>query len=86
VIEGCDIESGGNSVELLDIRKLASTKLIAKNRVKLRITEDSSMARDCWLESTGGEEVEVSTYAGRTKIDPARSDEIASAIASCLKG
>ena len=86
VVESCDIESGGNSVEILDIRKLASTKLVAKNRVKLRITEDSTIARDCWLESTGGEEVEVSTYAGKTKIDPAKSDEIASAIASCLKG
>jgi len=86
VIESCDIESGGRSIELLDIRKLVSTKLVAKNRVRLRITEDSSIARDCWIESTGGEEVEVSTYAGMTKIDPARSDEIASAIASCLKG
>ena len=86
VVEGCVIESGGKYVELVDIKKLASTKVVAKSGVRLRITEDFSMARDCWLESTGGEEVEVNTYAGKTKIDPARSDEIASAIASCLKG
>ena len=86
VVEGCDIESGGRYIELVDTKKLASTKLVAKSGVRLRITEDFSMARDCWLESTGGEEVEVNTYAGKTKIDPARSDEIASAIASCLKG
>ena len=52
----------------------------------MRIAEDFSMARDCWLESTGREEVEVDAYAGKTKIDPERSDEIASAIVSCLKG
>jgi len=86
VVEGCDIESGGRYIELVDIKKLAGTKLVAKSGVRLRITEDFSMARDCWLESSGGEEVEVNTYAGKTKIDPARSDEIASAIASCLKG
>ena len=86
VVEGCVIESGGKYVELVDIKKLASTKVVAKSGVRLRITEDFSMARDCWLESTGGEEVEVNTYAEKTKIDPARSDEIASAITSCLKG
>ena len=86
IVEGCDIESGGRYIQLDGIKKLASTKLVAKSGVRLRIAEDFSMARDCWLESTGGEEVEVNTYAGKTKIDPARSDEIASAIASCLKG
>ena len=85
IVEGCVIESGGKYIELIDIKKLASTKLVAKSGVRLRIAEDFSMARDCWLESTGGEEVEVNTYAGKTKIDPARSDEIALAIASCLK-
>lgn len=86
VVEGCVIESGGRYIELVGTKKLASTKLVAKSGVRLRIAEDFSMTRNCWLESTSGEEVEVSTYAGKTKIDPERSDEIASAIASCLKG
>lgn len=86
VVEGCVIESGGGYIELAGTKKIASTKLVAKSEVKLRITEDFSMTRDCWLESTSGEEVVVNTYVGKTKIDPERSDEIASAIASCLKG
>jgi len=53
----------------------------------LRIEEDFSIARDCHFKSTDGEidEVSVNTYAGKTKIEQAKSDEIASAVAKCLR-
>lgn len=88
IVEGCTVESGEKYVELFKIKKLANTKLVAKKSIELRIVEDFSMSRDCWLESTSGYEVRVNTYFGnaKTKIDPARSDEIASTIIRCLKG
>lgn len=88
VIEGCDIESGSGRVELKDLKKLSSTRLAAKSRIELQIAEDFQMTRDCRLESSTNEkmdEIVVNAYAGKTKIDPAKSDEIASTVASCLR-
>ena len=87
VVEGCVIESGSRYVDLVGIQKLRSTSLAARSHVELRITEDSSMTRDCRIQSSTGEEIDevsIKTYAGKTKIEVAKSDEIALVIASCL--
>lgn len=87
VVEGCTIESGSSYVDLFNIKKLASSRLVARNSIELRIVEDFSMTRDCYFESSGQEidQISIKTYGEKTDIEPAKGNEIASAVASRLE-
>lgn len=90
VIEGCIIESGGRSIRVNNLSKLARTTLRAKFGIDLFVQPDFSIARDCQLEITGekssGTRIDVCGMSSKQKVNPKNCDEIASSLVSCLRG